>query len=159
MDPSKPTSYTPTQLRITDISTPEHPSTRIPQDVLDTDGSFSADVHRTYRICWTTEGWLVTKGLRSERFSEVIVCDGPESNTSGNNDGSQEGQDKATKDRQAEEEGEYCVYRSWECQGGVLARIVKWKFRDVLLERFKVNAEDLKKEAERRWKEQKAAAS
>lgn len=122
MDAAKPTKVTPTQLRVTDISTPEQRSEYISQEVLSEDGSFEADSSRVYRIAWKTEGGFVARGLRSERFHEIIALEG----------------DKG------------CEVRTWECQGGVLARAVKYYYNDLLQIKFREWCADLKKEAERR---------
>ena len=123
MDAAKPDSVTDTQLRVTDISTPEKPSTYIPQDVLESDETYSSDLGMVYRIAWTTEGSFVAKGLRTERFHEIIPLQGGE---------------------------EGCEVRTWECQGGILARAVKYYYKDVLKRKFADWCEDLKGEAERR---------
>jgi hypothetical protein len=122
MDKSKPHKVTDTRLRVTDVSTPEAPSTYIPQEVLDKDDAYSSDLRKVYRIAWTTEGNFVARGLRTERFHEIIpLGDGGE-----------------------------CEVRTWECQGGILARAVKFYFKDVLKRKFAGWCEDLKSEAERR---------
>ena len=122
MNAAKPDKTTPTQLRVTDISTPEIKSAYISQDVLDNDASFESDLGRLYRIAWTTEGGFVARGLRSERFHEIISLG----------------------------EGEGCEVRTWECQGGVLARAVKYYYKDVLKIKFEEWCADLKREVERR---------
>ena len=130
MDSSKPGKVTDTQLRVTDFSTPAQPSRYIPQETLDEEQTFSPDLGKVYRIAWTTEGGFVARGLRSERFHEII----PISNTAGGRDGGEE----------------ECEVRTWECQGGVLARAVKWYFKDVLKSKFMEWCEDLKKECEKK---------
>ena len=124
MDSAKPHRKTPTQLRVTDISTPAQPSTYVSEEVLKTDGSFEPDLGRVWRISWTTEGTFVARGLRQERFSEIIELS----------------------------DGE-CEYRTWECQGGILARTVKWLYEKTLQEKFGEWCIDLKRESERRVKE------
>jgi uncharacterized protein YndB with AHSA1/START domain len=122
MDSAKPDKVTDTQLRVTDISTPEEPSQYIPQDVLDSEEAYASDLGKVYRIAWTTEGTFVARGLRTERFHEIIpLGDGGE-----------------------------CEVRTWECQGGILARAVKFYYKDVLIRKFGEWCEDLKMEAERR---------
>jgi hypothetical protein len=125
MDNAKPNNVTDTQLRITDISTPDAPSSYIPQDVLNMDESYSSDLRKVYRIAWTTEGNFVARGLRTERFHEIIPL----------GDGSE------------------CEVRTWECQGGILARAVKFYYKDVLKRKFAVWCEDLKREAEKKSSE------
>lgn len=122
MDPNKPNKVTPTQLRITDVSTPEDKSGYVSQEVLSEDGSFEANLARVHRIAWTTEGGFVARGLRSERFHEIIAL----------------------------EEGQACEVRTWECQGGILARAVKHYYKDILQTKFADWCADLRVEAERR---------
>lgn len=124
MNAAEPDSPTPTQLKVTDISTPESPSTYVPQDVLDSDGSFFADLQKVYRVSWKCEGGFVSRGLRTERFHEIIMS----------------GEDR-------------CVVRTWECQGGILARTVKWMYRKTLMEKFQMWVDDLKDHCEHRGKE------
>ena len=121
MDSKKPDKVTPTQLRIKDISSPDAPSSYIPQDVLDAEPTYSADLSKVYRISWTTEGGFVARGLRTERFHEIIPTGEAE-----------------------------CEVRTWECQGGVLARAVKFAYAKVLKEKFMEWCEDLKKASEAR---------
>ena len=125
MDPAKPNSKTDTSLRITDLSTPSSQSSYLPEEQLN-DGSFEPDLSKVWRIAWTTFGGYVARGLKTERFSEVIELD----------DGR-------------------CLHRTWECQGGILARTVKWMFEKRLKERFQVWCQDLKRECERQVKEGK----
>ena len=120
MDSKKPTSYTETQLRVLDISTPDQPSSYIPQAKLDSDPAFTSDLSKLYRISWTTEGGFVARGLKSERFHEIIVLN-----------------EKS------------CLVRTWECQGGSLARAVKWMYKDTLKQKFVEWCEDLKRESEK----------
>jgi hypothetical protein len=122
MDSAKPDKVTDTQLRVTDVSTPEEPSQYIPQDVLDSEDAYASDLGQVYRIAWTTEGTFVTMGLRTERFHEIIPLEG----------------------------GAECEVRTWECQGGILARAVKFYYKDVLKRKFGEWCEDLKREAEKR---------
>ena len=119
MNSSKPQSETPTQLKVTDISTPSTPSSYIPASTLEAEGSFTADLGKVYRISWKCEGGFVSKGLRTERFHEVIAISDKE-----------------------------CEVRTWECQGGLLARTVKWMYKDTLMEKFKLWCDDLKKYCE-----------
>jgi Polyketide cyclase / dehydrase and lipid transport len=121
MDNAKPGKVTDTQLRVTDISTPEAPSGYIPQDVLDGEEAYSSDLGKIYRIAWTTEGSFVARGLKTERFHEIIPLG----------------------------DGRECEVRTWECQGGILARAVKFYFKDVLKRKFAEWCEDLKRESER----------
>jgi Polyketide cyclase / dehydrase and lipid transport len=124
MDASKPKKETPTQLRITDVSTPENPSTYISQDVLDKDSSYCDDLKKVYRIGWSTEGGFVARGLRTERFHEIIVINDNE-----------------------------CEVRTWENQGNLLARTVKWLFQKVLVEKFQGWCDELKKYCEDKVKQ------
>jgi hypothetical protein len=123
MDTSKPSKITDTLLRVTDISTPENQSDYV-RALLLQQPTFTSDLSRVYRIAWTTEGGLVSRGLRSERFHEIIVL------------------------------GNYeCEVRTWECLGGVVARTIKWFWGEALMEMFGVWVRNLKGECERRWGE------
>ena len=124
MNSKKPKDMTPTQLRVTDISTPQEKSCYLDQATLRNDGSYAADLDNVYRIAWTTEGGFVARGLRSERFHDIISL--------GNGNG--------------------CEVRTWENQGGVLARAVKYYYKDVLKTKFNEWCADLKREAENRSK-------
>jgi hypothetical protein len=124
MDSKKPKSYTDTQLRVLDISTPDQPSSYIPQTTLDSEPALASDLSKLYRISWTTEGGFVARGLKSERFHEIIVVS-----------------------------EDSCSVRTWECQGGSLARAVKWMYQDTLKQKFKDWCEDLKRESEKQFQE------
>jgi hypothetical protein len=124
MDASKPDKDTPTQLRITDISTPDAPSSYILKEVLDEDPGYTADLSKVYRISWKGEGGFVSMGLHTERFHEIIVIG----------------------------EGE-CEVRTWEVMGGVLARTVKWMYKKTLDSKFELWCADLKKVSEARVNE------
>lgn len=119
MDSNKPTKATDTSLIITDISTPAHPSSYIPISVLESDQTYTADLSTVYRISWRVEGSFVSRGLRTERFHEVI--------TLGENE---------------------CEVRTWENQGGLLARTVRWLYKQTLDEKFLLWCTDLKKHCE-----------
>lgn len=121
MDASKPEKDTPTQLRITDISTPDVPSDYISKEVLEEDPGYTADLSKVYRISWKGEGGFVSRGLHTERFHEIIMTG----------------------------EGE-CEVRTWEVMDGVLARTVKWMFRKTLESKFELWCADLKKVSEGR---------
>jgi polyketide cyclase/dehydrase/lipid transport protein len=123
MDSNKPTKETLTQLRVTDMSTPEKQSDYVPRDVLDKDGTFTSDLGKVYRISWGVEGGFVARGLHTERFHEVIVL--------GENE---------------------CEVRTWEQQGGILARTVKWFYDKTLNEKFKEWCDGLKKFSEEKVK-------
>ena len=122
MDSGKPSKVTDTQLRGTDYSTPERQSDYVPADTLEGDLTYEEDLGRVWRIAWTTEGGFVARGLKTERFHEIISLDG--------------------------ESG--CEVRTWECQGGVLARAVNFYYKDVLMRKFVDWCNDLRKEAESR---------
>lgn len=119
MNAAKPDSTTETGLRVSDFSTPDHPSAYIPQATLDSDGAYTADLRRVYRVAWKTEGGFVARGLRSERFHEVIAV----------------GEDE-------------CEVRTWKVMGGVLAHTVKWMYKQTLMEKFRLWCSDLKKYCE-----------
>lgn len=124
MDSNKPTKETQIQLRVTDISTPSDTSSYIPTSVLEGDETYTTDLSKVYRISWKAEGGFVTRGLRTERFHEIIVL--------GENE---------------------CEVRTWENQGGLLARSVRWLYKQTLMEKFQLWCDDLKKYCEDKVKE------
>ena len=130
MDAKKPNSTTPTQLIITDISTPEHPSAYIGMDVLQNEDSFTTDLQQVYRISWKCEGGFASKGLKTERYHEVIALSPNE-----------------------------CEVRTWENQAGVLAYTVRWLYKKTLVEKFQLWCDDLKKFCEKKRKESSNTAS
>lgn len=94
--------------------------------MLKQDGSFGGDLDKVWRISWTgEEGWFVARGLRVERLNEIIELG----------------------------EGKGCEYRTWECQGGLLAGTVKWLYQETLREKFERWCEELKGEVEKNVKE------
>lgn len=117
MDANKPSKFTETNLIVTDISTPSQPSDYLDSEMLQ-DPSFEADINKVYRVSWATHGGWMTKGLRSERFHEIIPIAG--------------------------KENEECEVRTWEIMGGVLAYAVKWLFQGTLQEKFELWTSDLK---------------
>ncbi|KAL8826716.1 MAG: hypothetical protein Q9191_003624 [Dirinaria sp. TL-2023a] len=121
MDQKKPDSVSDTKLRVTDYSTPDQQSGYVPEDLLENDGSFHKDQGQVYRVTWTVEGAFLTLGLSAQRFHEIIVL------------GEQE-----------------CELRTWECYGGILARVVKFMYKDVLQAHFERYCQELKMEAEKR---------
>ena len=125
MNAAKPHKKTPTSLSVTDISTPAQQSSYVSEEVLKGDGSHEPDLGRVWRISWTTVGYYVSRGLKTERFSEIIDL--------GNGE---------------------CEYRTWECQGGILATTVKWMYEKTLQEKFAEWCADLKGECERRVREE-----
>lgn len=129
MDAKKPEKTTDTRLLVTDLSTPENSTEYVGKDVLENDGTFTADLSKVYRVAWTTHGGFVARGLKSERFTEVIVT--------GENE---------------------CEVRSWEVMGGMLAYTVKWMFQATLKEKFQLWASDLKKWSEKKHQEGSGAS-
>lgn len=128
MDSSKPSKVTDTRLRVTDISTPTEPSSYIFQGhKADEEKTYTLDLTKVYRISWTTEGGFVARGLKSERFNEITDLG----------------------------EGNGCEVRTWENQGGVLARAVKYYYKDVLMEKFQGWCTELKASAEKRAMDRK----
>ncbi|KAJ9603783.1 hypothetical protein H2200_011969 [Cladophialophora chaetospira] len=115
----KPSSETPTQLKVTDISTPENPSSYIPTSTLENDGTYSENLQEVYRIAWKVHGGFASRGLKGERFHEIIAL--------GENE---------------------CEVRTWENQGGVLAHAVKWMYKHTLMEKFQLWCDDLKRASE-----------
>lgn len=124
MDSSKPNSVTDTRLRMTDTSEPSNQSPYVPRELLDNDGTWFKDRGKVFSFAWTTEGTFVSMGLKSERWHEIIELSKTE-----------------------------CEVRAWECQGGPLARVVKFKFEKVLQRKFEQWCQDLKIESERRYGE------
>lgn len=120
MDSNKPSKQTEIQLRVNDISTPSQPTTYISQSELESNASYTSDLSKVYRIAWKAEGSFVNRGLRTERFHEIIVL--------GDNE---------------------CEVRTWECQGGFLARTVKWFYQSTLTAKFQLWCDDLKKHCEK----------
>lgn len=123
MDLAKPTKDTPTQLRITDLSTPEAPDNSYVGDELLSDPSFTSNTSKVYRIAWKGEGSFMNRGLQSERFHEIIVL--------GDNE---------------------CEVRTWEVMGGTLAYAVKWTYKKNLESKFVLWCDDLKKVCEEKAK-------
>lgn len=115
MDEKKPNNETATQLLVTDVSTPDSPSDYLAADLLE-DDTFTADLSTVYRISWRCEGGFASKGLKTERFHEVIAL-GPNE----------------------------CEVRTWENQAGVLAYTVRWFFQKTLNRKFQLWCDDLKK--------------
>ena len=105
---------------VTDVSTPACRSGYVPKHVLDTDGSFFPDLGRVYRIAWATDLETVPLDIFTERFSEIVELG----------------------------EGLGCEYRTWENEGGGLARQVKSKYGELLSEDFGYWARGLKRESE-----------
>ena len=116
MDPSKPHKEAPTNLVVTDVSTPEKQSNYISRETLESDGSFTPNLNIVYRVSWGGDGRLFSMVLKSERFHEIII----------------------TKENE-------CEVRTWEVMGGLLARTVSWLYKDTLKERFEDWNADLKK--------------
>ena len=129
MDASKPDKDTPTQLRVSDLSTPDKPSGSITQDTLDNDPTYSSDLTKVYRIAWKAEGSFLNRGLKSERFHEVLMM----------------GDNK-------------CEVRNWEVMGGPIAHTVKWMYKKTLEEKFELWCRDLKKVSEEKAKEVAASS-
>ena len=129
MDEKKPHSETPTQLLVTDISTPKQPSNYLTEHILK-DDSFTADLSSVYRISWKCEGGFASKGLKTERYHEVISL-GPNE----------------------------CEVRTWENQAGILAYTVRWMFKKTLEQKFQLWCDDLKKYCEEKIKEGGNAAA
>jgi hypothetical protein len=129
MDEKKPKSATPTQLIVTDISTPDYPSGYIGADVLESEETFTADLKKVYRISWKCEGGFASKGLKTERFHEVIAL-GPNE----------------------------CEVRTWENQAGVLAYTVRWLYKKTLEVKFQLWCDDLKQFCEKKIAESNSTA-
>ncbi|KAG6991130.1 hypothetical protein G7Y79_00056g090110 [Physcia stellaris] len=123
MDSSKPSKVTDIRARVTDVSTPEEPSDYVHQtlaDRQDEEKTYTLDLRKVYRISWTTEGGFIARGLKCERFHEIIDLG---------------------------EEG--CEVRTWENQGGLLAYAVNYLYKDLFMRKFPEWCTELKVEAER----------
>jgi hypothetical protein len=121
MDSAKPEKQTDTRLIVSDVSLPTAPSNYVPTSTM-VDGGYTDDLSTVYRISWKGEGGFASKGLKSERFHEVII-----------------------KGENA------CEVRTWEVMGGVLAHTVKWFYKKTLQEKFTLWCTDLKRECERQY--------
>ncbi|KAK4500941.1 hypothetical protein PRZ48_009133 [Zasmidium cellare] len=124
MDSAKPNKTTQTELQVTDISTPDRPSEYIDAETREKEPSYTSDLNKVYRVSWKQHGGFASKGLKTERFHEIIVV--------GENE---------------------CELRTWEVYGGVLAYTVKWMFQKTLDAKFRLWSEDLKKYCEEHSKE------
>ncbi|KAF5847679.1 hypothetical protein GGP41_008939 [Bipolaris sorokiniana] len=128
MDASKPDSITHTYLKVSDISTPDAPSSYLSAEEL-ADPSFTADLSKVYRVAWTSNGGRMGLMPQIERFHEVIVT----------------GDDT-------------CEVRNWELMGGMVARLVKLFMMETLQEKVRLWCGDLKKYCEKVSAEGKGAA-
>lgn len=120
MDSSKPNKVNDTALQVSDISTPDHPSSYIPSATLEQDETYTSDLSKIYRIAWKSAPGLITLGVRTERFHEIIVL--------GENE---------------------CEVRTWENMAGPLAYVVKWMYQKTLDAKFQDWCDDLKKYCEK----------
>ncbi|KAK5987851.1 hypothetical protein PT974_11985 [Cladobotryum mycophilum] len=121
MNSAQSSKVTLTQLRVTDISTPNDPGSYVPTELLGKDGLFTADLTKIYRVAWKGEGKYAMMGLRAERFHEIIIL-GEKS----------------------------CEVRTWENQGGVPAYAVRWLYQKALDAKFLDWCNDLKKYSEQK---------
>lgn len=120
MDSSKPDKFQETGLQVTDISTPDKPSEYLsPEDLADP--SYTSDLSKVYRVSWKQHGGFASRGLKTERFHEIIILDEKE-----------------------------CELRTWEVYGGLLAHTVKWMYKQTLIDKFQLWSDDLKKYAEKK---------
>jgi len=120
MNSAKPNSRTQTGLMVSDMSTPDKSSDYLAKANLDQDPSFTSDLSKVYRVSWAQHGGFASKGLKTERFHEIIIL----------GDGSE------------------CEVRTWEVYGGLLARTVKWLYQSTLNDKFRLWSDDLKKYVE-----------
>ena len=130
MDESKPDAVTDTQLRVSDVSTPDNQSDFIDEETRESNGSYTSDLSKIYRISWNGEGTFLSRGLQTERFHELIIL----------SEGS-------------------CEVRTWEVMGGVLARAVKWWYQKTLNEKFGTWCKCLKKISEEKYSAQKSGST
>jgi hypothetical protein len=126
MDANKPNSITDLKLVIRDISTPDKQSSSyVTPEIRENDPSFEKDLSKLYRIQWKTNGGFVARGLMAERFHEIIVISETE-----------------------------CEVRSWEAQGGILARTVKFLYSKTLAAKFQKWNDELQKRSEELFSQQ-----
>ena len=121
MDASKPHKANATHLRVLDMSTPDKPSQRISKETLEDDPSYTSDLSRVYRVSWGCDGKLASMAPRTERIHEIIVIGDKE-----------------------------CEVRNWEIMSGVLAKAVKWLYKDTLQGKFDGWTRELKDFCEKR---------
>jgi len=123
--PSKAKLY-PTNLIVTDISTPAKQSTYIPAATLTSEPTYTKDLGSVYRVAWTShKSGILDVGPTAERFNEVIVLG-----------------------------EELCEVRTWECMGGVVAHAVKWMYRATLDRKLQDWCDELKVYGELEWKKE-----
>lgn len=114
---------TPTHLVISDISTPSEPSSYVPFTTLEACSVYTTNLSNVYRVAWKGDTVdFFARGLRSERFHEVIV-----------------------------REQDQCEVRTWEVMSGVLAHTVKWFYRKTLDKKFNEWCAELQAFAEKQW--------
>ncbi|XP_014555235.1 hypothetical protein COCVIDRAFT_102880 [Bipolaris victoriae FI3] len=128
MDASKPDSITHSQLKVSDISTPDAPSSYLSAEEL-ADPSFTADLSKVYRVAWMSNGGMMGFAPVIERVHEVIVT----------------GEDT-------------CEVRNWELMGGMTARLVKMFVLETLQGKVRLWLDDLKTYCEKVSAEGKAGA-
>lgn len=122
MDSAKPNKTTQTGLEVTDISTPDAPTEYIDAETREKEPSYTADLSTVYRVSWRQHGGFASRGLKTERFHEILITGANE-----------------------------CELRTWEVYGGVLAYTVKWMFQKTLDGKFRLWSEDLKKYSEEQY--------
>jgi hypothetical protein len=123
MNADKPNDVTLTPLKVVDISTPDAPTSYLTPDLLE-DPTFTADLSKVYRVCWTGNGGMYAFGMKLERFHEVIIT--------GDNE---------------------CEVRTWEIMSGMLSRVVKLMYEGTLKGKLALWCEDLKKYCEKEHNE------
>jgi len=120
MDPSKPTKVNTTNLTVSDLSTPQAPSTYVSPHLLQSEPSFTQDLTSVYRIAWTDSGGLMSRALHVERFHEILI-----------------------------RPHDTCHVRTWECMAGPLAYIIRAVLAKTLQQRFEDWCHDLKAHCEK----------
>ncbi|KAH7380405.1 hypothetical protein DE146DRAFT_295326 [Phaeosphaeria sp. MPI-PUGE-AT-0046c] len=121
MDPNKPKSVNYTNLKVVDICTPSAPTSYLTPEIL-ADPTFTADLSKVYRVCWTGHGGMYSYGsiMKLERFHEIIVL--------GDNE---------------------CEVRTWEIMSGLLTRVVKIMYEETLKVKLGIWCADLKTQSEK----------
>jgi hypothetical protein len=125
-DPPSKAKLHPTNLIVTDISTPTNPSNYIPAATLTLEPTYTKDLGSVYRVAWMShKSGALDVGPTAERFNEVIVLG-----------------------------EELCEIRTWECMGGVISHVVKWMYRATLDGKLQDWCDELKVYGELEWKKE-----
>lgn len=115
----------PSQMIVSDVSTPSNPSSYISAATLSACPVYTADLSRVYRVAWKGDKIdFIGKNMNVERFNEIVI-----------------------------KGDEQCEIHSWEVMGGILAHPVKWLYQKTLNRKFDEWCIGLKAYAEKKWAE------